>query len=104
MPPITGMKMFYKREGKFIEYAMSTDPCEAMYWSTYRLKKGDISLVIKLDKSMTALLKQEILDDIISREPNPSKKSTPPTDEVQKRRQTVKPQHDKKRQAKPKAR
>lgn len=96
--------MFYKRKGKFIEYAMSTDPREAMYWSTYRLQKGDISLVIKLDRSMTALLKQEILNDIISREPNPSKKSTPATDEVQKRRQAIKPQHVKEGQTKQKTR
>ena len=69
------MKMLYKRDGEFIEYKICTDPPEAVHWSTYRLKKGDIFLKIKLDRKMTAQIKQEILEDILSREPNPGKQS-----------------------------
>jgi hypothetical protein len=68
------MKMFYRREKELIEYTISTDPPEAMYWSTYRLKLGDIKLHIKLSRSMASEIKKEILHDIISRETNPSKK------------------------------
>ena len=55
------------------------------------LKKSDITLIDKFNRAMTADIKQEIFDDIISCEPNPSKKSTPPEDEISKRRQARKP-------------
>jgi len=67
------MKMLYKRDGEFIEYTISPDPPEALYWETYRLKKGDIFLKVKLDRKIETEIKQEILDDILSREPNPGK-------------------------------
>jgi hypothetical protein len=38
-----------------------------------------VKLQGKFDRSTAAHLKQEILDDILSSEPNPSKKSTPDT-------------------------
>ena len=85
------MKMLYRRHDEFIEYRLATEPVEAVLWSTYRLKKGEIFLKVKLDKKISADIRQEILDDIISREPNPSKKSTPPEDEISKRRQARKP-------------
>ena len=42
------MNMFYKTDdGKEIEYYLQTDPPEAMYWSTYRLKLTHIKLKTK---------------------------------------------------------
>jgi hypothetical protein len=58
------MKMFYQRGDEIIEYGLSTDPPEAIYWATYRVKKKDIFLKVKLDRAATADIKQEILDDI----------------------------------------
>lgn len=73
------MQQVYKNGSEIICYSLTTDPLEAMYWSTYRLKKSDVKLQGKFDRSTAAHLKQEILDDILSSEPNPSKKSTPDT-------------------------
>ena len=97
------MQQYYKRNSVTIPYKLVTDPLEAMYWSTYRLKKSDIKLLTKFDRSTTAEVQKEIYDDIISREPNPSKKSTPTNDEIPKRRQIAQPIHVKTRQTKQKA-
>lgn len=83
------MQMFYMRDGKEVEYTLETDPPEAMYWTTYRLKKSEIVLIGKYDRTTAAQIKQEIFDDILEREPNPSKKSTPAADEVPKKRQAT---------------
>lgn len=98
------LKMFYKREGTIIQYTISTDPEEAMYWSTYRLKKGDISLHIKLDRSLKAQIKEEILHDILSREPNPSSKSQTTEDKIQKRSKSTQPIYVETRKTKQKTR
>ena len=58
------MQHFYKNGSEIIEYKLVTDPPEAMYWSTYRLKKTDIKLVTKLDRSLVTEIKREIFDDI----------------------------------------
>ena len=58
------MKMTYHREGGDVDYTLVTDPPEAMYWTTYKLKKAHIKLLGKFDRSEAALIKQEILDDI----------------------------------------
>jgi len=94
------MKMLYRRHDEFIEYTLSPDPAEALYWSTYRLKKGEIFLKVKLDRSITAEIRQEILDDILSLEPNPSKKSSAPADKIPKKRKTAKQQNAQARKTK----
>ena len=94
------MKMLYRREGELIEYRVATDPVEAVNWSTHRLKKGEIFLKVKLDKKISTEIRQEIFDDILSREPNPSKKLAPADDEIPKRRKSSKQQHAKKRETK----
>tara|TARA_R110002124_G_scaffold67804_1_gene183936 strand:+ start:651 stop:962 length:312 start_codon:yes stop_codon:yes gene_type:complete len=98
------MQHCYKKDSKIINYTLQTDPLEAMYWSTYRLKKTDVKLLDKFDRSTAAEIKQEIFDDIVSREPNPSKKSKTPDDEVSKRRKAPKPQYVETGKAKQKAR
>ena len=99
------MRFTYARSPKeHFKYALKTDPPDAMYWTTYRLKKSDITLIDKFNRAMTADIKQEILDDIISREPNPSKKSATSNDEVSQRRKTPKPQYVETGKTKQKAR
>ena len=98
------MQMFYKRDGSLVEYKLVTDPKEATVWSTHRLKKSEIKIMTKADRTTAAKLREEILDDILGREPNPSKKSTSTTHEVPQRRKAPEPQHVKTRQTKQKAR
>ena len=98
------MRMHYKRDGSTVEYKLVTDPKEATVWSTHRLKKSEIKIMTKCDRTTAAEYRQEILDDILSLEPNPSKKSAPTADEIPKRRQAAKSQHVKTRQTKQKTR
>lgn len=98
------MQMFYKRDGNLVEYKLVTDPLEAMYWTTHRLKKSEIKIMTKCDRTTAAQLRQEILDDILSREPNPSKTAASTSDEVSERRKVSAQQHAKTRQTKRKAR
>ena len=60
------MNMFYKTDdGKEIEYYLQTDPPEAMYWSTYRLKLTHIKLKTKCGPAIyRAQLRKEIFDSI----------------------------------------
>lgn len=94
------MQMFYKRDGWLVEYKLVTDPTEAMYWTTHRLKKSEIKIITQCDRETAAQLRQEILDDILSREPNPSKKSKAAADEVSQRRKAPQPIHVKTRKTK----
>ena len=98
------MQMFYKRDGKLVEYKLVTDPEEAMYWTTHRLKKSEIKIMTQCDGQTAAQIRQEILDDILEREPNPSNKRPPPTDEVSERRKVSTQQYVETRKAKQKAR
>lgn len=81
-----------------VEYTLKTDPPEAMYWSTYKLKKSDVKILTKASRSDAAKLRQEILDDINEQEV--SRRS----DKIQERSQTRVGEHVKTRQAKQKAR
>jgi hypothetical protein len=62
--------MYYERDGTVIEYRLSTDPPEAVYWQTYRLKKSDIKLITKFNRSISAQIKQEIYEDILANDIN----------------------------------
>ena len=82
------MEMVYVKDGKTIKYKIVTNPPDAAYWSTHRLKKSEIKLITKCDRSTSAAIRQEILDDIISREPNPTRKLTPPDNPLPKGRES----------------
>jgi hypothetical protein len=64
--PQLNWKMMYKD----IPYTIQTDPPEAIMWSpkSYRLKKSDIKLLIKVDRTTASTIRQEIYDDIIESE------------------------------------
>ena len=97
------MHMYLKRNGTVVEYKIVTDPKEAVMWSTHRLKKSEIKIMTQCDRATAAEIRQEILDDILSREPNPSKKNAS-KDEVSEKRKSPKPQYVETRKAKQKAR
>ena len=61
-------RMFYKSEDGLIEYKIVTDPEEAMYWVTYKLKLSNIKILTKCDRSTAAKYRREILEDIKSTE------------------------------------
>lgn len=92
------MKMIYVPEnGEEVQYELKTDPEEAQYWTTYRLKKSDIKIKSKADRSTAARLRGEILDDITSTE----KRDTKRPDKVSKKRSgTIVRNNVKKRKAK----
>lgn len=94
------MKMFYNHEKMLIQYTLKTDPPEAMYWTTYRLKVTDIKILTKLDKQTTAKIRKDIFNDIISNEPNP----TTNKNQISKKRKAAEPEHVKTRQTKRQAR
>lgn len=97
------MQMYHRTNGMTIEYTIETDPPEALYWTTYRLKKSEIKILTDLDRSTATQIRQEIFDDIIERESNPSKKSPSSNDSLPKRRKSPKPVYVETRQTKQKA-
>lgn len=62
--------MYYNRDGTLIKYHLVTTPPEAIYWQTYKLKKSDVKLVTKFDRSTSVQIKQEIYEDILANDPN----------------------------------
>ena len=74
------MQMLYKKDGNLVEYKLVTDPKEAMYWITHRLKKSEIKIMTQCDRTTAAKLREEILNEILSREANPSKKHSSTSD------------------------
>lgn len=58
------MQMFYCEDGATIEYSLKTDPPEAEYWSTYRLKKSHIQIITPMDRSEKAAWREKILRSI----------------------------------------
>ena len=78
-------KMIYTKDNQQIEYTLKTNPPEAATWATHSLKKTEIKIITKLNKTESIEARQEIFDDIISREPNQRKKPKAPNDKVQER-------------------
>ena len=65
------MQMWHKRkDGTLIEFVIVTDPPEALYWMTYKLKVADIRLVTKVPAKQNGN-QREIYDDIVARERAP---------------------------------
>ena len=74
--------IYVTKSGEKIQYDLNTDPKEAQYWTTHRLKKSEIKLKVKVDRSTAAKLRGEIFDDITSTE----KRDTVREDKVSKKR------------------
>lgn len=76
------MQMWHKREnGTMIEFTIVTDPPEALYWMTYKLKVSDIRLITKVPKEDKTHIRREIHEEIVARE------RAPHTDTVSKKRE-----------------
>ena len=60
------MDMFFTDEdGTIIQYDLVTDPPEAMYWTTYKLKKSHIKIISKMDRTEAATYREKILASIL---------------------------------------
>lgn len=60
------MEMFYTDEdGTTVEYALKTDPPEAAFWQTYKIKKSNIKIITKMSREYQAVYRQKILDDFL---------------------------------------
>ena len=79
------MQMWHRREdGTLIEFVIVTDPPEALYWMTYKLKVADIRLVTKVPAKNKTEIRREIYEDIVARE------RAPHTNTVSEKRKTTK--------------
>ena len=78
------MQMWHRREdGTLIEFVIVTDPPEALYWMTYKLKVADIRLVTKVPAKNKTEIRREIYEDIVARE------RAPHTNTVSKKRKST---------------
>ena len=62
--PLLDWKMMYGE----IPFTIQTDPPEAITHRTHRLKKSEIKILQKMDRTAAADIRQEIFDDIIASE------------------------------------
>ena len=62
--PLLDWKMIYEK----IPFTIQTDPPEAIVHRTHRLKKSEIKILQKMDRTTAADIRQQILDDIIASE------------------------------------
>lgn len=71
---ITGC-FYVRNDGTHIEYELATDPPEAAFWSTYRLKPAHIKVVGNYDRAQKTALAHEICNSIVEHEkPAPKEK------------------------------
>lgn len=83
---------FYVRDdGTTIEYKLKTDPPEAAFWTTYKLKPSHIKVVGKYDRKTKSALAKEICDEITRHEQSKPKPSI--EDKIRKKRQAARRQH-----------
>lgn len=61
--------MYFVDSDTTIEYTLVTDPPEAMYWRTYKLKKSHIKIITKTDRAQAAEYRAQILASIQTGEP-----------------------------------
>jgi len=84
---------FVRADGTHIEYELATDPPEAAFWSTYKLKPGHIKVVGKYDRKIKTELAKEICNDINCREAKVTKQ--PIENKILKKRQAARAKHAK---------
>ena len=89
---ITGC-FFVREDGTHIEYELATDPPEAAFWTTYKLKPKHIKIVGKYDRKIKTALAKEICDDIARSEAKVTKQ--PVKNKILKKRQAARTKHAK---------
>jgi hypothetical protein len=63
---IKGEMFFRDIDGDLWQYELKTNPPEAVYWETYKLKLTDIKVISNADKETKRRIRQEIYKDIIN--------------------------------------
>ena len=59
--------MFFRDiDGDLWQYELKTDPPEAMYWETYKLKRTDVKVITDADAETKKRIQQEIYKDILN--------------------------------------
>ena len=60
-------EMFFRDiDGDLWQYELKTDPPEAMYWETYKLKRTDVKVITDADAETKKRIQQEIYKDILN--------------------------------------
>tara|TARA_A100000172_G_scaffold78237_1_gene63553 strand:- start:965 stop:1171 length:207 start_codon:yes stop_codon:yes gene_type:complete len=59
-----GEMFFTDIDGDVWQYELKTNPREAMYWDTYKLKVSDIKVLGSTDKETSKRVRLEIYKDI----------------------------------------
>lgn len=87
---------FIRDDGTTVEYKLKTDPPEAVFWSTYKLKPAHIKVVGKYDRKTKTALAREICNDIVQNE----REQTRPAleDKIRQKRKAASKQHAEVRQ------
>mgnify|MGYP003628640628 FL=1 len=58
-------EMFFRDiDGDVWQYELKTNPPEAVYWETYKLKPTDIKVISEADTEVKKRIRQEIYKDI----------------------------------------
>ena len=71
------MEMYFvEADETAIQYTLKTEPPEAMYWATYKLKKSDIKIISKMDRSQAAMYREKILASIHNGEQKANARTT----------------------------
>ena len=63
---IKGEMFFRDIDGDLWQYELKTDPPEAMYWETYKLKRTDVKVITDADAETKKRIQQEIYKDILN--------------------------------------
>ena len=61
-----GVMFFRDIDGDLWQYELKTDPPEAMYWETYKLKRTDVKVITDADAETKKRIQQEIYKDILN--------------------------------------
>ena len=70
------MEMIYVREnGTMVMYALKTNPPEAAFYSTTKLKKTEIKILSKVPAGERVKIREEKFNDIVNTEGNPPSKT-----------------------------
>lgn len=63
-----GEMFFTDIDGDVWQYELKTNPPEAMFWETYKLKPMDIKVLAEVNKETKARVRKEIYKDITDSE------------------------------------
>jgi len=68
MTDMIGEMFFTDIDGDVWQYELKTNPPEAMFWETYKLKPMDIKVLAEVNKETRVRVRKEIYKDITDSE------------------------------------